>query len=154
MRLRLQLVATVVALSAVPSCSAEAPQSSSDGTWVGTITAEGNVTTVINESGSVWGGTATLVEEASIGVESGPALVGNVGSSDHIEYTALGDVVNMASRYEKLNKRFKTRILFSKTVKEAVEDLLDDAELQFLGEHDVRGVEGKRPFFTLKDFGE
>ncbi len=40
-------------------------------TWVGTITTEGNVTTVVNESGSVWGGTAALVEEASIGVEAG-----------------------------------------------------------------------------------
>jgi len=87
-----------------------------------------------------------------IGIESGHALVGNVGSSDHIEYTALGDVVNMASRYEKLNKRFNTRILFSKTVKEAIENLLDDAELQHLGEHEVRGVQGKRPFFTIKDF--
>ncbi len=43
----------------------------SDGAWVGTITTEGNVTTVVNESGSVWGGTATLVEEASIGVDAG-----------------------------------------------------------------------------------
>ncbi len=42
-----------------------------DGTWVGTITTEGNVTTVVNESGSVWGGTARLVEEASIGVDLG-----------------------------------------------------------------------------------
>ena len=42
-----------------------------DGSWVGTITTEGNVTTVVNAAGSVWGGTATLVEEASIGVESG-----------------------------------------------------------------------------------
>ncbi len=50
------------------------PESSPDagGTWVGTITTEGNVTTVVNESGSVWGGTATLVEEASIGVDAGP----------------------------------------------------------------------------------
>ncbi len=50
------------------------PQESSPDTndsWVGTVTTEGNVTTVINESGSLWGGTATLVEEASIGVESG-----------------------------------------------------------------------------------
>lgn len=54
---------------------AASPQSpadtSSEGPWVGTITTEGNVTTVVNESGSVWGGTATLVEERSIGVESG-----------------------------------------------------------------------------------
>ena len=39
--------------------------------WVGTVTTDGNVTTVINESGSVWGGAATLVEELSIGVEVG-----------------------------------------------------------------------------------
>ena len=42
-----------------------------DGEWHGTITTEGDVTTVVNESGSVWGGTATLVEEASIGVAEG-----------------------------------------------------------------------------------
>ena len=54
------------------ACSPEAPEPDADGTWVGTITTEGNLTTVINESGSVWGGTARLVEEASIGVESGP----------------------------------------------------------------------------------
>ena len=41
------------------------------GDWAGAVTTEGNVTTVVNESGSVWGGTATLVEEASIGVEMG-----------------------------------------------------------------------------------
>jgi len=42
-----------------------------NGPWRGTITTEGNVTTVVNESGSVWGGTAKLIEEASIGVEQG-----------------------------------------------------------------------------------
>ena len=88
-----------------------------------------------------------------IGIESGNALVGNVGSSDHIEYTALGDVVNMASRYEKLNKRFNTQILFSKTVNEAIGTTLKGAELQYLGEHQVRGAEGKRPFYTIRDLG-
>ncbi len=53
------------------ACSPEAPEPNADGTWVGTITTEGDVTTVVNESGSVWGGTATLVEEASIGVDAG-----------------------------------------------------------------------------------
>jgi hypothetical protein len=54
------------------ACGGQEDAGSSDGTWVGTITTEGNVTTVINESGSVWGGRATLVEESAIGVESGP----------------------------------------------------------------------------------
>ena len=61
----------VVVLLVAATCSTAAPDERADGTWVGTITTEGNVTTVVNESGSVWGGTARLVEEASIGVESG-----------------------------------------------------------------------------------
>ncbi len=62
------LAVIVAAASCAPAEEAPAP----DGTWVGTITTEGNVTTVVNESGSMWGWTARLVEEASIGVESVP----------------------------------------------------------------------------------
>ena len=63
-------------------CGAPKSVIQDDTTWVGTITTEGNVTTVVNESGSVWGGTATLVEEMSIGVEQGedPYMFGLVSS--------------------------------------------------------------------------
>ncbi len=70
----------ISAIVAAGACAGEPAGSSGDGTWVGSISTEGNVTTVVNESGSVWGGTATLVEEMSIGVEAGeePYLLGNV----------------------------------------------------------------------------
>ena len=42
-----------------------------DPSWQGSISTEGSVTTVLNEAGSVWGGAARLVEEASIGVGAG-----------------------------------------------------------------------------------
>ncbi len=60
-------------------CTAEQP-TDEGGEWQGTIESEGNVTTVVNESGSVWGGTAKLVEEASIGVDQGADeyMFGNV----------------------------------------------------------------------------
>ncbi len=58
-------------LLALGACTPAEPEADNVGSWVGTITTEGDVTTVINESGSVWGGTAKLVEEASIGVEAG-----------------------------------------------------------------------------------
>ncbi len=61
--------ALLVATSA--ACASPAPDAGSSADWVGTITTEGNVTTVVNESGSVWGGTAQLVEEMSIGVDIG-----------------------------------------------------------------------------------
>ncbi len=61
----------LLAITTLAACSSPESTDTADGTWVGTITTEGNVTTVVNESGSVWGGTATLVEEASIGVELG-----------------------------------------------------------------------------------
>ncbi len=72
-------VSVVVALATF-ACGPQQAATATDGTWVGTITTEGNVTTVVNESGSVWGGTATLVEEASIGVEVGedPYMFGGI----------------------------------------------------------------------------
>ena len=73
--------ATLLLALLAAGCGAPDSATESGGTWVGTITTEGNVTTVVNESGSVWGGTATLVEEASIGVENGAEeyLFGSVG---------------------------------------------------------------------------
>ena len=71
-----------IAFALAVACTSGTPEPDSDGTWVGTITTEGSVTTVVNESGSVWGGVATLVEELSIGVDRGepPYMFGQVAS--------------------------------------------------------------------------
>lgn len=56
---------------AAAGCAAGTGDTEPSAAWVGVITHEGQVTTVRNESGSLWGGTARLVEEASIGVDAG-----------------------------------------------------------------------------------
>lgn len=50
------------------------------------------------------------------GLHAGDMVVGNVGSSDRMQYTALGAEVNLASRLEALNKLYGTEMLVSETV--------------------------------------
>src|SRR3984957_6889127 len=74
--------------------------------------------------------------ETGAGIHTGPAVLGNVGSADKMEFTVLGDTVNLASRLESLNKEHHTKLLMTGATRG---QLGSEVETLHLGEAPVRG---------------
>jgi adenylate cyclase len=103
-----------------------------------------NMLVRLGELQQEWRAQGRPVLEIGIGLNTGIASVGNMGSSLRYGYTAMGDTVNLSSRLEGLNKEYGTRILVS----EATFREIQDPEIVFR-ELDLIRVKGKLQPVTI-----
>jgi adenylate cyclase len=84
-----------------------------------------------------------------VGLNTGPVMCGNVGAEQRVEYTAIGDTTNTASRLEGMTKGTPNMLFVAEATRDAMHNPPED--LQFVDEFEVRGRASKMRIYSIPD---
>ena len=87
---------------------------------------------VLKELQKQWKAEGKPVLDIGIGLNTGNAIVGNMGSFHRMDYTVMGDTINLGSRLEGVNKVYKTHIIISEGTYKHVKDKVISRELDLI----------------------
>ncbi len=101
-----------------------------------------------NEFSRYWKNHGIQSITARTGIHTGSVIAGNIGSDRMLQYSTIGDTVNVASRLEQRNKEFSTNILFSHEIYTSLtKDLYEKAKYE--GEISLKGRDNKTKVYSI-----
>ncbi|MBP9718064.1 adenylate/guanylate cyclase domain-containing protein [Candidatus Gracilibacteria bacterium] len=89
-----------------------------------------------------------------VGISTGPAVIGNVGSEKRFDYTAIGDIVNLGSRLESLNRKYGTKVMIDKGTFQTITSMQHSFLFRKLDSVRVKGKKMETDIFEVVGVAE